>query len=72
MIARIRKALLAGFGASATGLIAAATQKGGMPGWPEIGACVGLGVAAALAVWGVPNGPTPPVGVTGQYVGGKQ
>jgi hypothetical protein len=65
---RVRKALLAGVGAALTGLITAAVQKGAAPGWGEVGAAVGLGIAAALAVWRVPNGPTPPAGVAGRYV----
>jgi len=70
MLARVRKALVAGLGAFASGLIAAGVQKGSVQlGWPEVLAAAGLGVAAGLATWRVPNSPRPPVGVTGQYVG---
>jgi hypothetical protein len=67
-MARIRKALLAGLGAALTGLITATVQKGAAPGWGEVWAALGLGIAAALAVYRVPNAPTPPAGVTGRYV----
>jgi hypothetical protein len=65
---RVRKALLAGVGAALTGLITAAEQSGKMPGVPELGAAVALGIVAAWAVWRVPNAPTPPDGVAGRYV----
>lgn len=70
-MARIRKALAAFVGAFITGLVTAAVQKGSTPGWPEVGIALGAGVVAALAVWRVPNTPTAPAGVTGQYVGGR-
>ncbi len=73
MIARIRKAVLAGLTAAAAGtLLGAYVRTGTMPGWPEVGAAVGVGVAAGWAVYRVPNAPPRlPEGVnpTGPYVG---
>jgi hypothetical protein len=71
MFARVRKAVLAGFGAAVSALVTAAVQKGDWHlGLPEVGAAVVLGLAAGLAVWRVPNaGPKPPEGVTGRYTG---
>ena len=55
---RVRKALVAGVGAALTALITAAVQHGGIPDAAAIGSAVALGVAAAWAVWRVPNAPT--------------
>ena len=69
-MARVRKALIAAAGAFVAGVVAAAVQKGGVPGAAELGAAAGIAIAAGLTAWRVPNaGPTPPAGVTGQYVG---
>jgi len=69
-LARVRKALLAGLGATASALAAAIVQKGGLPGWPEVGVAIGAGVTAGWAVWQVKNAPpAAPAGVTGPYVG---
>jgi hypothetical protein len=56
-MARIRKALLAAGAAFVTGIAAAAAQKGGLPGWPEVGAALGLAIAAGVAVYKVKNAP---------------
>jgi hypothetical protein len=70
MFSKIRKAVMAFVGAFVAGLLSAAAQRGGYPGWPEVGVALGLGFVAALAVWKVPNaGPRPPEGVTGRYAG---
>ena len=71
MLARAKKALYAGAGAFVTGLVTAAVQKGSVSiGWPEVGAALGLGIAAAIAVYQAKNAPPkPPAGVTGPYVG---
>ena len=67
---RVRKAVLAGLGATVTALVTAYVQSGRMPGWPEVGTAVGLGVASGLAVWRVENAdPKPPAGVSGRYAG---
>jgi hypothetical protein len=65
---RIRKAVLAGLATAVSALLTAAMQSGKLPGVPELGAALALGVAAAWAVWRVPNAPQPPAGVTGRYV----
>lgn len=54
-MSKVRKALVAGAGAFASALLAAAAQDGGWPGWPGVGVAVGAGVAAGWAVWRVPN-----------------
>jgi len=54
-MAHLRKAVVAGVGATAAALIAAAIQKGGVPGVPELGAAVATGLAAAWATWRIPN-----------------
>jgi hypothetical protein len=70
MFARIRKAVLAGLGATVAALVTAFVQSGRAPGAPEIGAAVGTGVLAGWLVWRVPNAtPAPPAGVSGTYGG---
>jgi hypothetical protein len=71
MFSKIRKAVMAFVGAFVAGLLSAAAQRGGYPGWPEVGVALGLGFVAALAVWGVKNEPKAPAGVTGPYAGNK-
>lgn len=69
MLARAKKALYAAGGAFVTGLIAAAVQKGGVPGAAEIGAALGVGVATGIATYWAKNAPpAPPAGVTGTKV----
>lgn len=60
MLARIRKALLAGLGATVAALLGAWVQSGRAPSWPEIGTAVGAGVAFGWGVWRVPNAPAEP------------
>ena len=57
MIAYVRKALVAFVGATVTGLATAITAGKLGPG--EIGASVGLGVAAAIGVFFARNAPSP-------------
>ena len=52
---KVRKALVAAVGAFIAAEVAAAVKTGGWPGWAETGTAAGLGVAAGLAVWRVPN-----------------
>lgn len=54
-MAKIRKAVLAALGAAATGL-GAALADGDLTS-AELGTLAGLAIAAALAVWRVPNAP---------------
>lgn len=56
-MAKIRKALMAAAGAAVAALVTAAMARGGMPTAAEIGAALGLGVAAGWAAWRVPNAP---------------
>jgi hypothetical protein len=63
---KIRKAITAGLIAAAGAVVSAITTTG-LPkdssGWLQLlGAAAGVGLAAALAVWRVPNAPavTPP------------
>jgi hypothetical protein len=63
-MSKIRKAVTA-FAMAAAGAVVAGVVKGGMPvdaaGWFELlGAVVGVGLAAAYAVWRVPNAPALP------------
>jgi hypothetical protein len=57
-MARIRKAIVAGLLAAA-GALVTAVSNGTALSWPVVGAAVGVGVAAALAVWRVPNAKPP-------------
>ena len=66
---RVRKAVLAGLGATVSALVGATLQKGGTPGVGEVVAAVLAGVLVGVGTWRVPNAaPTPPPGVTGPYV----
>lgn len=73
MLARARKALVAGVAAGITALVSAAVQNGSITlGGAQLSVAIGAAVAAAIATWSVPNaGPKPSAGVTGEYVGGK-
>lgn len=56
LVAKIRKAIVAGIGAMATGLVASAVQQGNLSiGWAAVGSALGLGIASALAVWKIQN-----------------
>lgn len=67
-MAKIRKALFAALAAGGAALgTAAADGNISMGDW---GIILGAVVLAGVGVFWVPNaGPTPPAGVTGQYVG---
>ncbi|WP_328465554.1 hypothetical protein OHA21_43890 [Actinoplanes sp. NBC_00393] len=63
MLARIRKAVIAGVGAGAAAVVAALVQSAteGNVNRDEVSRAIGLGVAAAVSVgwaaWRVPNAP---------------
>ena len=71
MLARIRKALVAGLAAGVTALVAAAVQNGSITLGPaQLSVALGAAITAAIATWATPNArPKPPAGVTGPYVG---
>lgn len=72
MFARVRKAVVAGVAAGITALVGAAVQNGSVTlGLPQLLTALGAAIVAGLAVYRVPNTPTPPAGVTGTYVGNK-
>lgn len=54
-MAKIRKALIAGASVAIGALVTAAMARGGIPTAAEIGAAVGLGVAAGWTTYRVPN-----------------
>lgn len=60
-MSKIRKALVAGLIAAAGAVVSALTTTGvpaDSAGWLQLlGAAAGVGIAAALAVWRVPNAP---------------
>jgi hypothetical protein len=61
MFARIRKAVMTFVATFLATLIGAAVQNGGISlGWPQVGAAVAVALAAALAVWRVPNAKAKP------------